>query len=214
MSDTADSVIEVFADIWCPFTHVGLRAFDEQRFITGRTDLMIRVRPWPLELVNGTPLDPAATKAHVDDLRVQVAPMLFQNLDLDHFPRSTLASLALVERAYRTGLRIGERASFILRNALFEEGRDISDPVVLRSIAEELGIEMPDAADHAAVLSGWRDGQRRGVLGSPHFFCGDRDVFCPSLEITKGPEHDVAILRDTSRLTEFLEQCFSAPTDG
>jgi hypothetical protein len=52
--------IEVFADIWCPFTHVGLRAIDEQRWIRARGDVGIVVRSWPLELINGAPMDPVA----------------------------------------------------------------------------------------------------------------------------------------------------------
>jgi len=209
MSDTANATIEVFADIWCPFAHVGLRTFYEQRSISGRSDLGVRIRPWPLELVNGTPLDPATTRAHVDDLREQVAPMLFRHFDPDHFPSSTLPALALAECAYRTDLRLGERTSFALRDALFEEGRDISDPAVLRGMSDELGLEIASGVDDDAVLSGWHEGQRRGVKGSPHFFCGNRNIFCPSLQITKGQEQDMEIVRDTARLTDFLEQCFA-----
>ena len=45
-------------------------------------------------------------------------------------------------------------------------------------------------------------------LGSPHFFCGDVDVFCPSLTITKDPVKGTSILRDTSPfLTDFLARC-------
>ena len=122
MNTTPAPIIEVFADIWCPFTHVGLRAIDEQRIRTGRTDVAIRVRAWPLELVNGAPLDPEATKEHAEDLREQVAPNLFRHLDLERFPRSTLDALALANRAYRTGLEVGERVSFALRNAPLRRG--------------------------------------------------------------------------------------------
>lgn len=205
-------VIEVYADIWCPFTHVGLRAFAEQRLFAGRTDLAIRVRPWPLELVNGAPLDVVATRDHVDELRQQVALMLFSNFDPGRFPTSTLEALAFVERAYRINPVAGERGSFALRDALFEEGRDISDPVVLGDIAAHLGLEMPGEADRQAVVTSWHEGQRRGVLGSPHFFCGSTDVFCPTLKITRGPEHDVSIVRDAARLTEFFEKCFTGPS--
>jgi predicted DsbA family dithiol-disulfide isomerase len=207
MGVSADSVIEVFADIWCPFTHVGLRAVDEQRVLAGRPDVAIRVRAWPLELVNGTPLDPATTAAHVEHLREQVAPTMFTDFRVDQFPTSTLEALALVERAYRTDIRLGERASFDLRDALFEHGRDISDQRVLTDIAERLGIDLPDEVDRGAVRADWRQGQDRGVRGSPHFFCGETSSFCPSLQITKDPEHGVSIQRDASRLTAFLEKC-------
>ena len=70
---------------------------------------------------------------------------------------------------------------------------------------------MPDVTDRAAVLADWDEGQRRGVLGSPHFFCGDTDIFCPSLDITKDPVEGVSVARDVSRLTEFLERCLAQP---
>jgi len=211
MSTSTVPVIEVFADIWCPFAHVGLRAIEEQRARTGRADVAIWVRAWPLELVNGVPLDPSVTREHADDLREQVAPGLFRHLDVDRFPSSTLGALALANRAYRTDLQLGERVSFALRDALFEEGRDISDPVILEYLAHDLGVVMPGESDRADVVADWREGQRRGVLGSPHFFCGDTDVFCPSLDITKDPVEGVSVVRDVSRLTAFLERCLAQP---
>ena len=194
--------------------HVGLRAIEEQRARIGRNDMAIRVRAWPLELVNGAPLDPAITWEHANDLREQVAPDLFAHLDVDRFPTSTLGALALANRAYRTSLRIGERMSFALRDALFEEGRDISDRVILEYLAHDLGVVMPDESDRADVIADWREGEQRGVLGSPHFFCGNESVFCPSLNITKDPAEGVSIVRDVSRLTGFLERCLAQPGPG
>ncbi|MGO8863661.1 MAG: DsbA family protein [Acidimicrobiales bacterium] len=211
MSTTTGSVIEVFADIWCPFAHVGLRAIEEERARAGRSDVAVRVRAWPLELVNGAPLGPAVTKEHAEDLRDQVAPDLFRNLDVDRFPTSTLEALALANRAYRTDVLLGERVSFALRDALFEEGRDISDRATLEHLADDLDVVLPDETDRAAVVVDWHEGRRRGVLGSPHLFCGDTDVFCPSLDITKDSVKGVAIVRDVSRLTEFLERCLVRP---
>ena len=209
MSMPTSPVIEVFADIWCPFAHVGLRALEEQRARAGRSDVAIWVRAWPLELVNGVPLDPAVTKAHAEDLRDQVAPDLFSHLAVDRFPTSTLEALALAYRAYRIDLAVGERVSFALRDALFEEGRDISDPVVLEYLARDLGVAMPDESDRAAVLADWHEGRRRGVLGSPHFFCGGTDVFCPTLDITKDPVEGLSVVRDVLRLTAFVERCLA-----
>lgn len=202
--------IEVFADLWCPFTHVGLRAVAEQRRLTGRTDVGIIVRAWPLELVNGHPMDPAGARQHADELIEQVAPTLFAGLDVEHFPTTTLPALALVERAYRSSVAAGERASFVLRDALFEEGQDISDADVLAHIAGELGVGLPDAADHDAIRSDWDEGKRRGVQGSPHFFAGNTNVFCPSLRISReAPDAALTIRLDTSRLMAFLEQAFA-----
>ncbi len=212
MSATTVPRIEVFADIWCPFAHVGLRAVEEQRALAGRSDVAIWVRAWPLELVNGAPLDPTVTWEHAEALRDQIAPKLFRHLDVGRFPTSTLEALALANRAYRTDLEVGERVSFALRNALFEEGRDISDPVVLQCLAHDLGVAVPDGSDRAAVHIDWDEGKQRGVLGSPHFFCADTDVFCPSLNITKDPIGGLSVVRDVSRLTAFVERCCLAQT--
>ena len=200
--------MEVFADIWCPFAHVGLHAIQAQRARACRSDVAIWVRAWPLELVNGTPLDPSLTSEHADELRTQVAPNLFRHLDVNQFPSSTLDALALANRAYRSDLEVGERVSFALRDALFERGRDISDRGTLEDLARDLGVVMPDESDRASVVADWHEGQRRGALGSPHFFCGDDDVFCPSLDISKDPVKGISIVRDTSRLTDFLARCW------
>jgi predicted DsbA family dithiol-disulfide isomerase len=211
MNTTTTPVIEVFADIWCPFAHVGLRAIEEQRARIGRNDVAIRVRAWPLELVNGVPLDPAITWEHANDLREQVAPELFQHVDVDRFPISTLGALAFANRAYRTNLQIGERVSFALRDALFEEGQDISDRTVLEHLAHDLGVVMPDESDRADVVADWHEGEQRGVLGSPRFFCGNESVFCPSLNISKDPAGGMSIVRDVSRLTGFMVRCLAQP---
>jgi predicted DsbA family dithiol-disulfide isomerase len=216
MNEPSDDrlVIEVFADIWCPFTHVGLRAIRDQRLSSGRDDVVIRVRSWPLELVNGAPLDPDVTNRHAVELREQISPTMFQDLNLDRFPDSTLEALALAVRAYRMSDSLGERMSLTLRDALFESGENIADPVILQRIAAELGVAPPDGADRAAVVADWHEGERRGVLGSPHFFCGTLDAFCPSLDITKSTDSGLSITRDASGLKRFLDLCFaSGPAD-
>ncbi|MEO5725233.1 MAG: DsbA family protein [Ilumatobacteraceae bacterium] len=199
--------IEVYADIWCPFAHVGLRLVDDQRR-RHRPDLGLIVRAWPLELVNGEAADAAATVRHADELREQVDPTLFAGLDIDHFPKSTLEGLALVARAYRRGTETGTKASFAVREALFEHGQDISDPAVLAGLAGLLDIDLPDDTDRQAVLDDWHGGQQRGVLGSPHFFAGDANVFCPSLAINRDADGTLSIATDRGRLDKFLRDCF------
>jgi predicted DsbA family dithiol-disulfide isomerase len=211
MSSPTGAVIEVFADICCPFAHVGLRAAESLRSRLGRDDVVIRVRAWPLELVNGAPPDPRITRNQADELRRQIAPDLFCHLDVDRFPHSTLEALALANRAHRIDPEVGERVSFALRDALFEEGQDLSDPAVLEWLARDLGVVMPDDSDHAAVLEDWRVGRRMGVLGSPHFVCDDVDVFSPSFDIIGGGGRAMSINREASRLSEFLERCLGNP---
>jgi len=204
------AVIEVYADVCCPFTHVGLHAIAKRRSELGRDDVLLRVRAWPLELVNGTPLNPVTTAEHVDALRAQVAPDLFTQFDASHFPRTSLPALAVASAAYRQGDRIGEAVSIALRDALFEGGRDISLPGVLVAIANAHGVVDIGPEDDRAVQAEWREGRSRGVKGSPHFFCGKVDAFCPSLDISRDRAGDVWLRRDAEALDLFLTECFKS----
>ena len=202
--------IEVYADVWCPFAHVGLRLVDEQRR-EHRPDIGLIVHAWPLELVNGVAMNPASARRHADELRDQVAPTLFGDLDEENFPTSTLEALALIAGAYRHGNSTGAEASLAVRDALFEHGLDISDPTVLAALAAGLGIGLPDDTDRHAVLDDWHTGQERGVLGSPHFFAGDANVFCPSLAISKDERGNLTIDADRTKLDTFLRRIFQEP---
>jgi len=105
-------------------------------------------------------------------------------------------------------MKTGEAVSLALRNALFEGGLDISDPDVLSTIVLAECVKSFDAADRRSVLADWHEGKERGVKGSPHFFCGDADAFCPSLDIFKdGTEHR-RVTRNMEVLDAFLESCF------
>ncbi|MGO9909653.1 MAG: DsbA family protein [Acidimicrobiales bacterium] len=208
---TPANVIEVYADIWCPFAHVGLRSVRERRGELGRDEVILVVRAWPLELVNGVPLDPSTTAEHIDELREQVAPHLFRHFDPLRFPTTTMPALALVAAAYRQDARLGESVSFALRDALFERGHDVSNPDVLSRIATTYGVRVTDE-DRESVLSEWREGQARGVKGSPHFFCGASEVFCPSLDIARNADGQLRIERNRAALDGFLRQCLRPST--
>ena len=200
--------IEVYADVWCPFAHVGLRCVVERRTQLGREDVALDIRAWPLELVNGTPLDPETTADHVRDLRAQVAPDLFRHFDPNHFPSTCLPALACVHAAYRKDLRTGEAVSLALRDALFEKGLDISRQDVLSEVARANGFGASDAADEKSVLTDWHEGVKRGVKGSPHFFCGDHDAYCPSLDISKDGKGRLDVNTNLDDLDAFLSECF------
>jgi 2-hydroxychromene-2-carboxylate isomerase len=99
---------------------------------------------------------------------------------------------------------LGEQISLALRDALFEEGRDIADPAVLRGIADPVGLELSSQDGRDEVLADWTVGQERGVLGSPHFFVCDQGFFCPSLDIAR-IDGQLRITSDRGALDAFLE---------
>ena len=203
-------LIEVFADIWCPFAHVGLRALVAQRHVLGREDVGLWIRAWPLELVNSEPLDARHVAQEIADLRPQVAADLFAGFAEDSFPATSLPALALAAGAYRRDNHTGERVSLGLRNALFEEGRDICDAGVLASIARAHDVDLASPDDHETVRADWREGRRRGVQGSPHFFCDEISAFCPALDISKDDQDHLHVRANPAELERFIAQCFAS----
>jgi predicted DsbA family dithiol-disulfide isomerase len=204
-------VVEVFADVWCPFAYVGLRRLVEQRAARGRDDVVIRVRAWPLELVNGEPLRPDLVTGEIGALREAVAGDLFQGFDPERFPSTSLPALALAGSAYRRDDATGESVSLALRTALFEEGRDISDPVELGTIARSVDLRFPEPGALQTISADWRDGRARGVIGSPHFFVDRQGYFCPTLNIHHVDDH-LHIGADVTSLEAFLTAVFGEPS--
>jgi predicted DsbA family dithiol-disulfide isomerase len=203
-------VLEVFADVWCPFTHVGLRRLIEERDRRGRNDVVLRVRAWPLELVNGAPLSVALVAEEVHALRDVVAPDLFRGFNVERFPNTSLPALTLAASAYRRDDRTGERMSLALRTALFEEGRDVSDRAELAAIANAVDPDPARRDAEPAVYDDWEDGRRREVIGSPHFFFDDHNYFCPTLAIKRVDEH-LQIRADPEGFAAFVEGVFNEP---
>jgi hypothetical protein len=174
----------------------------------GLTDESIVIRAWPLELVNGRPQDPSVVASHIEDLREQIDAELFAGFDPGAFPSSTLPALSLAAQAYRFDASAGEAASFALRDALFEEGKDPSQPEVLTGIAERVGLPDLHLRDHQLVIEEWHEGRERGVEGSPHFYCHGMNSFCPSLDISRDGEGRLQLRPNKVRLIEFLDACF------
>jgi predicted DsbA family dithiol-disulfide isomerase len=181
--------VEVFAEIACPFTHVGLRRFVAERARRGVPRRLI-VRAWPLEWINGQPLATEHVAAEIDALRETVAPGLFTGFDVATFPHTSIRAFGLVAAGYARGPATGEALSLAVRDALFEQGLDVSDDAVLRAIGARFGVApLSPRAATAAARADWRRGRRRGVQGSPHFFVQGTEWFCPGLDITKRDDH-------------------------
>jgi predicted DsbA family dithiol-disulfide isomerase len=203
-------VLEVFADVWCPFTHVGLRRVVEQRAELGR-DVVVWVRAWPLELVNAQPLGADLVAEEIEALG-EVAPDLFAGFNRERFPSTSLPALALAASAYHRDMRTGEQVSLALRTALFEEGRDIGDPAELAAIARAFAMEPPGAEGKQVIQDDWQEGRRRGVVGSPYFFVDNRGFFCPALAISRVGDR-LRIATDRDGFAAFLATVFASPSE-
>jgi len=208
MTAPGDTAIEVFADVGCPFTHVGLRRFVEARRAAGRPGVVLRVRSWPLEVVNGTPLDPHFIAEEVDEIREQVAPELFAGFEESAFPSTSLPAMALAAAAYQQGDRVGEAVSLELRDLLFEQGVDIASPATLRPVADRHGVTF-DPDDTSAVLAEHAEGVARAVTGSPHFFTPDGNFFCPALDVSRDARGHLRIVADPEGFDRFLAACLA-----
>lgn len=182
--------ITVYADILCPFTHVGLRTLTGRRAELGRDQPVLDIRAWPLELINGTPLDAHHVAAEIDGLRAVVAPDTFAGFRIDTFPTTTMPAFGLAAAAAATGdVRLVEQVGLALRHALYEEGRDIGDPAEVARVGTPFGIVALDHdATAAAVHADWDAGKAAGVIGSPHFFADGDSWFCPALAISRDDE--------------------------
>jgi predicted DsbA family dithiol-disulfide isomerase len=201
--------IEVFAELACPFTHLALRRIVARRTDQGLGEPRLRVRPWPLELVNGRPLDPEHVATEVRALREQISPDLFTGFDPGVFPSTSMPGFRLAEVAYGVDLAAGERVSLALRDALFEEGRDIADPGVLAAIAAAHDIEVPGPTLDEEIRRAHAEGQQRGVDGSPHFFVAGSSAFCPLLDIRKDDAGEFHLGLDEPSVNAMLDGWFA-----
>ena len=201
-------VIEVFADVVCPFTHVGLKRLFAYRNEMGRDDVVLEVHAWPLELVNGElrPTRPAGRRGRRVASRRRTGTL--RRIRPDLVPDDIAPRACPRGRAYRAGLRRGEQVSLALRDALFEHGRNIADPNELAAIAESYEIDPPADSDVAAVMADLERGRARRVIGSPHFFVdGGGGFFCPALDIER-VGRNLRIANDATSFAAFAEKCF------
>lgn len=207
MSDRSGptTVVEVFADITCPFTHVGLSMVAKLLAESG-SSIELWVRAWPLEWVNGSPLEVGPVVAKAATLRADLGITQFSGLDPESWPTTTIAAHNLSAAAHDLDPAVGLAVSRELRDALFELGRDISDSDVLADIASRHGLPEPPAEPSVAVLDDYAEGQRRGVRGSPDFFVGDDEFFCPALDLGHDRTGNLTARFDDAGLEAFISK--------
>ena len=197
--------VEVFADITCPFTHVGLkRVVSHLEQVSD--DIEVIVRAWPLEWVNGQPLDADIVKMKAGILDEQLGLHDFAGFSTEAWPDTTIPALNLAAEGYAKDPATGLTVSLELRAALFEEGLDISDPQVLGEVAARHGLDAPSTEASAAVYADYELGKEQGVIGSPHFWSQGTDFFCPALDIGHDDSGGLTARFDPERLQMFLDQ--------
>ncbi|MEX2293231.1 MAG: hypothetical protein WD691_05540 [Acidimicrobiales bacterium] len=59
-------------------------------------------------------------------------------------------------------------------------------------------------ADNASINSDLAEGRGRGVSGSPHFFTGGGDFFCPALDISHDDDGRMVVRFDAEGFRRFL----------
>ena len=208
-ADTSDrerpaGTIQVYADIGCPFAHFSLRRITSLRDQLA-LNLPIVVRAWPLEMVNGQPLDPAVTATHIAELRRDVAPDLFSGFRPEVLPRSTVKALTLVEAVNDVDPWLGERISLDLRDVLFEQGERL-DVEMLRLLSAEAGLDPSVLDEGSRVEARLVEGRQLGVQGSPHVFVGRSGSFCPLLDIERDPSGGLHMHERPERLVQLLKE--------
>ena len=199
------TTIDVFADITCPFTHVGLKRVIEHIAEMDRP-VTVHVRAWPLEWVNGSGLDVTAVEAKAKALTEQLGVDDFSGLDHGQWPVSTIQALELAAAGYARDMATRLAVRIDLRAALFEQGRNVDDPEVLAEIAARHELPVPDPGACAAVQADYDEGRARGVSGSPHFFVGQDDFFCPALDLGHDADGNLTARLDTEGLASFFSR--------
>ena len=198
------TTVEVFADITCPFTHVGLKRVVEHVAEIDHPVAVI-VRAWPLEWVNGVGLDIDGVLAKAKALSEQLGIDDFSGLRADRWPATTLPALNLAADAYARDAETGLAVSLALRSALFENGLDVSDRDVLAQIAAAHALEISSEIEaNAGVRADYDDGRARNVSGSPHFWVDEDDFFCPALDLGHDADDNLTARLDTVGLQQFF----------
>lgn len=197
--------IEVFADITCPFTHVGLKRV-VQRVQAMAAPVEVIVRAWPLEWVNGSPLGVDAVLVKAAALTEQLSVDDFAGLRADRWPSTTIPALNLAASAYERDSNTGLAVSLELRSALFERGEDVGDLETLARIAGAHGMSAPSTDACDAIQRDYASGTSLGVQGSPHFFVGVDGFFCPALDLGHDADGGLTARFDVDQLARFLSR--------
>jgi predicted DsbA family dithiol-disulfide isomerase len=171
-------VLTVFSDLHCPWAYVFSIRLRRARAEADRP--RVAWRCWPLELVNqrGTPWDTLSQEIPV---LAQLEPDAFASPRRETWPSTLLPAMEALKAAGDLGgPGAADRFDELARRAFFLDRRDLSIRPTLVDLAVDAGLDRDafvnafDGGGHRrAVVADWHEGQRLGVVGSPHAFLPD-----------------------------------------
>lgn len=187
--------IDVVSDVVCPWCFVGKRQLEQalERFRTDHPGTEIDVRWHPFQLNPGLPAEGVDRAEYLrKKFGIADTERIYANvrragaevglaLDIESIARqpNTLQAHALLEAAASSGCQ--DALAEALFAAYFLQGRDLTDPSVLRTIAGSAGLGAPaidralsDAEAHAEVTQADERARAAGVRGVPCFIVNQR----------------------------------------
>jgi predicted DsbA family dithiol-disulfide isomerase len=179
--------LDIYSDVVCPWCYLGaanlMRAIGE---MAGRHPFAIRWHAFQLDptIPPGGHDRDAYFRARSGDRDLADADARLERMGAEvgiafHFDRiarapNSLDAHRVIHWAAAEGLQTRTAMALFARH--FEEGEDISDPEVLRSAAEEAGLDgaavarlLAGDADVAAVAAEGREAIRMGITGVPTY---------------------------------------------
>ena len=184
--------LEIVSDVVCPWCYLGAANLLHAMAERGASPFALAWRPFQLDpTIPPEGLDRTAYMtakfgdlARLDAAHARLEAMgravgLGFRFDLIRRSPNTLDAHRLLRWAEAEGVQT--RAAMTLFARYFERGEDVSDPAVLRSAAEEAGMDgavvarlLEGDADRAEVQAEVAAAQASGVTGVPTFLVGGR----------------------------------------
>jgi predicted DsbA family dithiol-disulfide isomerase len=182
--DVSPGTIVVFADVGCPFAHIGLhRLLDTRARLDLDDAVALDIRAFPLELFNDRPTPKHSLDLEIAALSQAVPEAGWQAWsDRDYrFPVTMLPPMEAVQAAKLQSFRAAEQLDHRLRTAFFAESRCISmRHEILACAAECAAVDvaalteaLDDGRARRTVIDQWEQSQGEDILGSPHLFLPD-----------------------------------------
>ena len=185
----------LFSDIGCPWAHVAVHRWHEERARRGLEDeISLELRAFPLELFNQR-----ATPKRILDAEIPVAGSLAPGATWQVWQRQTydyaVTTLPAIEAVYAAGhqgSRAAEQLDRELRRAFFGASRNISMLHVVLDVAgrcdavavDELEMALHAGSARSRIFEDLAVADGDDVDGSPHFFLPDgSDWHNPGVEL-------------------------------